>query len=442
MADVMEAITALAKRRGLIFPSSEIYGGLRSSWDYGPLGVELKRNVKNAWWRAMVQDRADIVGLDAAIIMKPDVWVASGHVDSFSDPLVECATCHKRWRQDHLTPNEEGELVCPDDGGKLSDPRLFNLMFKTFLGPVDDEAHIAYLRPETAQGIFVDFVTVQAASRKKVPFGIAQIGKSFRNEITPGNFVYRTREFEQMEMEFFVEPGTDETWHEYWIGERMAWYTGLGIDPERLRVREHEQDELSHYSKRTVDIEYAFPFTDWGELEGIANRTDFDLKAHQKASGEDLTYYDQENDRRYHPYVIEPAAGADRATLAFMIDAYSVDEVQTASGKTEKRTVMKLHRDLAPMKVAVLPLSRHEDLVPEAKTVFDLVKTEWMTDYDDSGSIGRRYRRQDEVGTPYAVTIDFETATDRAVTVRDRDTMAQDRVPVENLTAYLKERLS
>ncbi len=441
MADTMEAITALAKRRGLIFPSSEIYGGLRSSWDYGPLGVELKRNVKNAWWRAMVQDRADIVGLDAAIIMKPDVWVASGHVDSFSDPLVECGTCHKRWRQDHLTPNEAGELVCPDDGGKLSDPRHFNLMFKTFLGPVDDEAHIAYLRPETAQGIFVDFVTVQAASRKKVPFGIAQIGKSFRNEITPGNFVYRTREFEQMEMEFFVEPGTDETWHEYWIEQRMAWYTNLGIDPTHLRVREHEQDELSHYSKRTVDIEYAFPFTDWGELEGIANRTDFDLKAHEKASGEDLTYYDQENDRRYHPYVIEPAAGADRATLAFMLDAYTVEDTTTASGKTEKRTVMRLHRDLAPMKVAVLPLSRHEDLVPEAKQVFDLVKRHWMADYDDSGSIGRRYRRQDEVGTPYAVTIDFDTATDRAVTVRDRDTMAQDRVAVDQLTGYLKERL-
>jgi glycyl-tRNA synthetase len=437
----MEAITALAKRRGLIFPSSEIYGGLRSSWDYGPLGVELKRNVKNAWWRAMVQDRADIVGLDAAIIMKPDVWVASGHVDSFSDPLVECDTCHKRWRLDHLTSDEAGNVTCPDDGGKLSDPRHFNLMFKTFLGPVDDEAHIAYLRPETAQGIFVDFVTVQAASRKKVPFGIAQIGKSFRNEITPGNFVYRTREFEQMEMEFFVEPGTDETWHEYWIEQRMAWYTNLGIDASHLRVREHEQDELSHYSKRTVDIEYAFPFTDWGELEGIANRTDFDLKAHEKASGEDLTYYDQEHDRRYHPYVIEPAAGADRATLAFMLDAYTVEDTTTASGKAEKRTVMRLHKDLAPMKVAVLPLSRHEDLVPEARQVFDLVKRHWMADYDDSGSIGRRYRRQDEVGTPYAVTIDFDTATDRAVTVRDRDTMAQDRIAVESLTGYLKERL-
>jgi glycyl-tRNA synthetase len=443
MADsVMEAITSLAKRRGLVFPSSEIYGGLRSSWDYGPLGVELKRNVKNAWWRAMVQLRDDVVGLDAAIIMKPDVWVASGHVGNFSDPLVECATCHKRWRADHLEPDAQGNLVCPDDGGELSHPKQFNLMFKTFLGPVDDEAHVAYLRPETAQGIFVDFVTVQASSRKKVPFGIAQVGKSFRNEITPGNFIYRTREFEQMEMEFFVEPGTDETWHEYWINERFNWYTDLGIAKDKLRVREHEQDELSHYSKRTVDIEYAFPFTDWGELEGIANRTDFDLKAHQEASGEDLTYYDQEHDRRYHPYVIEPAAGADRATLAFMLDAYTVEETTTAGGKNEKRTVLKLHKDLAPMKVAVLPLSRHEDLVPEAKQVFDLVKTEWMTDYDDAGSIGRRYRRQDEVGTPYAVTIDFETKDDRAVTVRDRDTMKQDRIPVENLQAYLKERLS
>ncbi|HYU59038.1 MAG TPA: glycine--tRNA ligase [Actinomycetota bacterium] len=441
----MEAITSLAKRRGLIFPSSEIYGGLRSSWDYGPLGVELKRNVKDAWWRAMVQLRDDIVGLDAAIIMKPEVWEASGHVESFADPLVECRDCHRRWRLDHLPDWKPGtpveELRCPDDGGRLSDPRQFNLMFRTFLGPVEDEAHLAYLRPETAQGIFVDFRTVQAASRRKVPFGIAQIGKSFRNEITPGNFIYRTREFEQMEMEFFVEPGTDETWHEYWIEERLRWYRDLGIRDEHLRIREHAADELSHYSKRTVDIEYAFPFTDWGELEGIANRTDFDLKAHEKLSGQDLTYYDQERDVRYHPYVIEPAAGADRATLAFLVDAYSVDEAPTAKGTMEKRTVLRLHRDLAPTKVAVLPLSRHEDLVPEAKRVFDVVKPHWMTDYDDAGAIGRRYRRQDEVGTPYCVTVDFDTLQDRAVTVRDRDSMAQERIEIVKLLDHLRERL-
>jgi glycyl-tRNA synthetase len=459
MADLMEAISSLAKRRGIVFQSSEIYGGLRSFWDYGPLGVELKRNVRNAWWRSMVQLRDDVVGLEAAILMSPRVWEASGHLESFTDPLVECLNCHHRFRADHLpgwhAPQSghevgpEGRTVdvaagatCPNCGNdQFTDPRNFNLMFKTFMGPVEDQAHVVYLRPETAQGMFVDFVTVQQASRKKVPFGIAQIGKSFRNEITPGNFIYRTREFEQMEMEFFVVPGTDEEWHEYWIGERMRWYTELGIRPENLRLREHEPDELSHYSKRTVDVEYRFPFTDWGELEGIANRTDFDLQAHAKHSGEDLTYFDPEREERYYPYVIEPAAGVDRATLAFVLDAYTVDEAPSAKGEMEKRTLLKLHPDLAPVKVAVLPLSRNERLVPEARRVFDLVKPHWMSDYDDAGAIGRRYRRQDEVGTPFCVTVDFESLDDRQVTVRNRDSMQQDRLPAGNLVSYLQDRM-
>jgi glycyl-tRNA synthetase len=438
MADLMEAITSLAKRRGIVFQSSEIYGGLRSFWDYGPLGVELKRNVKNAWWRRMVQLRDDVVGLEASIIMSPRVWEASGHLDSFTDPLVECLNCHQRFREDHLPESR----ACPNCGEKrFTDARNFNLMFKTYMGPVEEAGAEVYLRPETAQGMFVDFVTVQQASRKKLPFGIAQIGKSFRNEITPGNFIYRTREFEQMEMEFFVVPGTDEEWHQYWIDERLQWYVDLGIRREKLRLREHEADELSHYSKRTVDIEYTFPFTDWGELEGIANRTDFDLKAHAAASGQDLTYFDPEKEERYVPYVIEPAAGVDRATLAFLVDAYTVDEAPSAKGEMEKRTLLRLHKDLAPRKVAVLPLSRNERLVPEAKRVFDLVKTEWMCDYDDAGAIGRRYRRQDEVGTPFCVTVDFDSLDDRAVTIRDRDTMQQDRIPIDSLVDHLRERL-
>ena len=438
MADLMEAITSLAKRRGIVFQSSEIYGGLRSFWDYGPLGVELKRNVKNAWWRRMVQLRDDVVGLESSIIMSPQVWEASGHLESFTDPLVECLNCHQRFREDHLPESR----ACPNCGEKKwTDARNFNLMFKTYMGPVQEEGAEAYLRPETAQGMFVDFMIVQQATRKKLPFGIAQIGKSFRNEITPGNFIYRTREFEQMEMEFFVVPGTDEEWHEYWINERLQWYVDLGIRKENLRIREHEADELSHYSKRTVDVEYAFPFTDWGELEGIANRTDFDLKAHAAKSGQDLTYFDQEKEERYVPYVIEPAAGVDRATLAFLVDAYTVDEAPSAKGEMEKRTVLKLHKDLAPRKVAVLPLSRNERLVPEAKQVFDLVKQEWMCDYDDAGAIGRRYRRQDEVGTPFCVTVDFDSLEDRAVTVRDRDSMQQDRIPIDGLVEYLRGRL-
>jgi glycyl-tRNA synthetase len=389
--------------------------------------------------------------------MSPKVWNASGHLDVFTDPLVECLNCHQRFRADHLpgfhapqSGHEEDESTldmehgptCPNCGQTaFTEPRNFNMMFKTNMGPIEDAENTVYLRPETAQGMFVDFTTVQQVSRKKVPFGIAQIGRSFRNEITPGNFIYRLREFEQMEMEFFVEPGTDEDWHEYWIGERMQWWTDLGLRAENLRVREHDADELSHYSKRTVDIEYRFPFTDWGELEGIANRTDFDLKAHEAASGEDLTYFDQEQERRYHPYVIEPAAGVDRAVLAFLLDAYREEEAPTAKGGTEKRTYLALDRRLAPTKVAVLPLSRNEKLTPEARRVFDRVKGEWMCDYDDAGSIGRRYRRQDEVGTPFCVTVDFDSLEDGQVTVRDRDSMTQDRLPIDKLLGYLSERL-
>ena len=439
MPDLMDQITSLAKRRGFAFQSSEIYGGLRSSWDYGPLGVELKRNIKDAWWRSMVQLRDDVVGLDAAVIMSPKVWQASGHLEVFTDPLVECLACHHRFREDHLTGDPR---TCPNCGNRaFTDARNFNLMFKTHMGPVPDEDNAVYLRPETAQAMFVDFPAIQTASRKKVPFGIAQIGKSFRNEITPGNFLYRLREFEQMEMEFFVEPGTDERWHEYWIEQRLRWYVDLGIKRENLRLREHEADELSHYAKRTVDIEYRFPFTDWGELEGIANRTDFDLKAHEKASGQDMTYFDQETETRYHPYVIEPAGGVDRALLAFLIDAYTVDEAPSAKGEMERRTVMRLHKDLAPVKVAVLPLSRNDRLVPEARRVHELVRQRWIAQYDDAGAIGRRYRRQDEVGTPFCVTVDFDSLDDGAVTVRERDSMAQERLQIADLVSHLAERL-
>jgi glycyl-tRNA synthetase len=437
LADLMEAVTSLAKRRGIAFQSSEIYGGLRSSWDYGPLGVELRRNIRSSWWRSMVQLRDDVVGLEAAIIMSPRVWEASGHVAGFHDPLVECLNCHQRFREDHLGDDP----TCPNCGQKrFTEPRQFNLMFKTHMGPVEDESSVAYLRPETAQGMFVDLALVQQTSRKKIPFGIAQTGKSFRNEITPGNFIFRTREFEQMEMEYFVEPGTDDEWFEYWVNERMQWYIDLGIRKEKLRLRPHEPDELAHYAKAASDVEYEFPFG-WQEVEGIANRTDFDLKAHQEASGEDLTYFDQEQDRRYLPYVVEPAAGVDRILLTALVDAFREEEAPTAKGGTEKRTYLALHRDLAPTKVAVLPLSRNEQLAPDARGVFDLVKQTWICDFDDAASIGRRYRRQDEVGTPFCVTVDFDTLEDRQVTVRERDSMTQDRIPVENLVGYLAERL-
>jgi glycyl-tRNA synthetase len=435
----MDTIVNLCKRRGIVFPSSEIYGGLRSAWDWGPLGVELKRNVKNEWWRAMVHLRDDVVGLESSILMSPRVWEASGHVATFTDPLVECTNCHHRFRADHIDLSKE----CPDcgQGPSWTEPRQFNLMFKTHMGPVEDSAHVAYLRPETAQGMFVDFAIVQAASRKKIPFGIAQQGKSFRNEITPGNFVFRTREFEQMEMEFFVEPGTDEQWHDYWLDERMRWFLDLGMSAERIRLREHDEEELSHYAKRTFDIEYDFPGMGWSELEGIANRTDYDLKAHAAYSGEELSYFDQETDTRFVPFVIEPALGVERAALAFLIDAYTEEEAPTAAGKMEKRAVLKLHHRLAPHKVAVLPLSKHPDLTPVAEKLAQEVRGQFVTDFDVAGSIGRRYRRQDEVGTPFAVTVDFETLSDNQVTVRDRDSMEQERVPVGDLVEYLGKRL-
>jgi glycyl-tRNA synthetase len=436
----MDDIISLAKRRGIAFQSSEIYGGIRSSWDYGPLGVELRRNVRAAWWRSMVQLRDDVVGLEASIIMSPRVWEVSGHVDTFHDPLVECLSCHQRFREDHLEPTD-GVVRCPNCGNQaFTEPRQFSMMFKTHIGPVEDDDAIAYLRPETAQGMFVDFPQIQTVSRKKVPFGIAQIGRSFRNEITPGNFIFRTREFEQMEMEYFVEPGTDDAWWEYWVQQRLRWYLDLGVREEKLRIRAHEPDELAHYAKAASDIEYEFPFG-WQEVEGIANRTDYDLAAHQAASGQDMTYFDAEQERRYLPYVVEPAGGVDRILLVLLIDAYRTQEAPTAKGGTEKRTYLALHKDVAPIKVAVLPLSRNEQLVPTAREVFDLVKPEWMCDYDDAGSIGRRYRRQDEVGTPFCVTVDFDTLEDRAVTVRERDTMTQERIAMGDLVGYLRERL-
>ncbi len=430
---LMDRVVNLCKRRGLIFPSSEIYGGFRSTWDYGPLGVLLKRNVKDAWWRSMVQLRDDIVGLDAAILMAPKVWEASGHVATFTDPLVDCRNCNERFRADHLP--ESG--ACPSCGAKghFTEARHFNLMFKTYVGPVEDDASVTYLRPETAQGIFVNFKNVQTTARKKPPFGIAQVGKSFRNEITPGNFTYRTREFEQMEMEYFVPPEQGAQWFEYWVAERFGWYVEHGIPDDLLRIRPHDAEELSHYSAGTSDIEFLYPWG-WGELEGVANRTDFDLTQHAKFSGEDLTYFDQDAERHYVPHVIEPAAGADRATLAFLLAAYHEEEV-----KGEKRTVLRLHPRLAPVKVAVLPLSRNEKLAPLTAELADRLRPHFQIDVDDAGSIGRRYRRQDEVGTPLCVTIDFDTLDDHAVTVRDRDTMTQDRVPIDRLLDDLTSRL-
>ena len=439
----METIVELCKRRGLIFQSSEIYGGLRGAWDYGPLGAALKDNVKAAWKRAMIQLRDDVVQLDASILMHPRVWEASGHVAGFTDPLVECTSCNQRWRADHLEPNAKGELYCPNCGSKeFSEPKQFNLMFRTFVGPTEDTSAQVWMRPETAQAMFVDFAHIQLTSRQKVPFGIAQVGKSFRNEITPRNFIFRVREFEQMEMEFFVRPGTDEQWHDYWIASRWQWYLDLGMRPENLRIRDHSADELSHYAKATVDVEYRFPFA-WSELEGVANRTDFDLRQHSEFSGKDLSYFDAERDERYLPYVIEPAAGVDRSTLAFLVDAYREEEAPTAKGTMEKRTVLRLHHALAPVKVAVLPLSRNDKLVPTARAVNDLLKPRWATQYDDAGAIGRRYRRQDEVGTPLCVTVDFQTVEeDQAVTVRDRDTMSQDRVAIDRLIEYLADHLN
>ena len=425
----MDKILSLSKRRGFVFQSSEVYGGLGSTWDYGPLGVELKRNVKEAWWRAVVVERDDVVGLDAAILMHPRVWEASGHVENFSDPLVECRQCHHRFREDQLETNR-----CPECNGDLTEPRRFNLMFRTFMGPVEDSGNEIYLRPETAQGIFVNFQNVQTATRKKLPFGIGQIGKAFRNEITPGNFTFRTREFEQMEVEFFVEPGSDDDWLQRWVQDRFNWYIGYGIRAENLRLREHAGDELAHYAKATFDIEYRFPWG-WGELEGIANRGDFDLGRHTEFSGQDLSYFDDATRERYLPYVIEPSGGVDRATLAFWLDSY--DEEPDGN---DTRTVLHLHRALAPVTVAVLPLSRNERLAPTARRVYDLVRRRFACQFDDAQSIGRRYRRQDEIGTPYCVTVDFDTIDDQAVTIRDRDTMAQQRVPVSRLLEVLYDR--
>jgi glycyl-tRNA synthetase len=450
-----DAVVSLAKRRGFVFPSGEIYGGTRSAWDYGPLGVELKENIRRQWWRTMVQRRDDIVGLDSAVILPREVWVASGHVETFTDPLTECQSCHHRFRADHLEDAFEqrkgrratglSEINCPHCGtkGAFTEPRQFSGLLKTYLGPVESEEGLAYLRPETAQGIFVNVKNVMTAARKKPPFGIAQTGKSFRNEITPGNFIFRTREFEQMEMEFFVEPGTDEKWHEYWLQERWDWYLGLGLNPENLRFFEHPKESLAHYAARTVDIEYRFGFggKDFDELEGIANRTDFDLRTHSEKSGTDLSYQDQASGERWIPYVIEPAAGLTRATLAFLLDAYAEDEAPNTKGGVDKRVVLRLDPRLAPVKVAVLPLSRHADLSPAAKSLAAELRESWNVDFDDAGAIGRRYRRQDEIGTPYCVTVDFETADDLAVTVRSRDTMEQERVALDRVRGYLAERL-
>ena len=426
----MDKLVSLCKRRGFIFPSSEIYGGLGAVYDYGPLGVELKNNVKRAWWKANVQDRDDMVGLDASILMHPQTWVASGHVEGFADPLVECKQCHLRWRADHM---KEGR--CPACGGELTDPRMFNLMFKTSVGPVENEASVVYLRPETAQGIFVNFQNVLTSTRKKLPFGIAQTGKSFRNEITTGNFIFRMREFEQMEIEYFVKPGTDEQWFKHWVEQRFNWYSNLGIKKENLRLRQHEKDELAHYARDCYDIEYLFPIG-WSELEGIANRTDFDLKQHSKYSGKDLSYFDEETKEHIMPYVIEPSAGVDRSVLAFLADSY--DEEKDKEGL---RVILRLHYALAPIKVAILPLSRNEKLIPLSREVYNNVRSCWMVQYDDAQSIGRRYRRQDEIGTPLCVTVDFQSLEDRQVTIRERDKMRQIRVPIDILNSTLESKL-
>lgn len=443
-AVTMEKIVALAKRRGFVFPSSEIYGGLGSTYDYGHYGVLLKTNVKDAWWKTMLQERDDIVALDSAILQHPKVWEASGHLAGFTDPLVDCRTCKARFRADHLAEGKP-DLVCPKKPSKLAgqgpdcdltESREFNLMFETTVGPVKDSGSVAYLRPETAQGIFINFKNVLQFSRKKPPFGIAQVGKSFRNEITPGNFIFRTREFEQMEMEFFVPPAEAPQWYEYWKQARYDWYVRLGIRPDHLMLREHEADELSHYSSGTADVEYLFPIG-WSELEGIANRGNFDLSAHAEHSGEKLEYFDGATGERYVPHVIEPAAGADRATLAFLVDAYDEEEVDG-----ETRTVLRLHPRLAPVKVAVLPLVKKDGQPEVAKEIVSMLRGRMQVEYDEGGSIGKRYRRQDEIGTPWGVTVDHQTLEDRTVTVRDRDSLAQERVAIDELPALLTEKLA
>jgi len=447
----LETIVSLSKRRGFVFPSSEIYGGINAVWDYGPLGVELKNNVKRAWWRAMVQEREDIVGIDAGILMHPQVWVTSGHVGSFSDPLVECSNCGRRYRLDEL-PGAEGlsatelldpevvarlNLACPFDGlRQLGAPRRFNLMFTSHMGPVEDEASIVYFRPETAQGSYVNFKNVQQSSRKKIPFGIAQIGKSFRNEISPGNFVFRMREFEQMEMQYFVRPDAATAAFEEWLPRRRAWYEQYGVAPERLRLREHAPDELAHYARKAIDVEYRFPFG-WKELEGVHNRGDFDLGNHAQASGENLEYFDPATEEHFIPWIVETAAGADRAAFTFLIDAYREEEV-----RGEKRVVLGFHPEIAPYKVAVLPLlKKRPEIVEICRRLRADLARDVMAVYDDTAAIGKLYRRQDEIGTPWCVTVDVESLEDGAVTVRDRDSMSQERIPVEGVTRLILDRL-
>ena len=430
MQDLMEKIVSLCKRRGFIFQSSEIYGGLGSVWDYGPLGAELKRNLKDAWWHSSVYERDDVEGLDAAILMHPSVWMASGHVTSFEDTLVDCKGCKKRFKVEHVTGKK-----CPECGGELTEARQFNLMLKTHLGPIEDEGSLSYLRPETAQGIFVNFQNVINSMRRKVPFGIAQIGKSFRNEVTTGNLTFRSREFEQMEIEYFVKPGTDEEWYEKWVEERFGWYIRFGITKENLRKRQHEKDELAHYAKACTDIEYKFPFG-WSELEGIANRTDFDLKQHMRLSGKDLQYFEEESKEKYIPYVIEPSGGIDRSILAFLADSYREEEV-----KGEKRVSLALHKSLAPIKAAILPLLKNRpEIVELAKSIREDLRKHFKVMYDDTASIGRLYRRQDEIGTPYCITVDVDSLSDKKVTVRDRDSMKQDRIAVSKVNEYLTDK--
>ena len=426
-SNLMDKIVSLSKRRGFIFQNSEIYGGAGSLWDYGPLGVQLKRNVKDIWWKTVVLKRKDIVGMDSSILMHPDVWKASGHLEGFSDPRVDCRKCNHRFKADDLKDKK-----CPECGGELTDPRQFNLMFKTFMGPVEKEAFIIYLRPETAQGIFTNFQNILNTSRLKVPFGVAQIGKAFRNEITPGNFTFRTREFEQMEIEYFVKPGSDEKFFETWKEERFKWYIDLGIKPEHLRLNKHPQEKLAHYAKRCVDIEYKFPFG-WAELEGIANRTDFDLKRQAELSGKDLTYFDSKTNERYYPYIIEPSGGVDRTVLALLIEAYEEEE---------ERVVLHFRPDIAPVKTGVFPLVNRDNMPEKAYEIYDLITLYFKAFYDGTGSIGRRYRRQDEAGTPYCVTIDSQTMTDNTVTLRDRDTMSQIRIKKNEIVQELKNRIN
>ena len=427
----MEKIVSLARRRGFVFPSSEIYGGLSGCWDYGPLGIELKRNVKQAWWSAMVQERDDMVGIESSILMHPKVWVASGHLKGFSDPLVECKSCHQRFRVDELAGPK-----CSACGGEFTEERQFNLMFKTFIGPVEDGSNVIYLRPETAQGMFVNFDNILQSTRRKVPFGIAQQGKSFRNEITTGNFIFRSREFEQMEIEYFVKPGTDEKWFEFWLNERLQWYVKYGIKREHLSILEHEKAKLAHYAKRVCDITFQYPMG-WEEIEGIANRTNFDLKQHAEASGKVLDYYDDETKEHYIPYVIEPSAGVDRSLLAFMCDAYAEEP-----DKDETRVIMHFHPSLAPVKAAILPLSKKGNLSNFTRDIYKNLRTTLATQYDDTQSIGRRYRRQDEIGTPYCITVDFQSLEDNRVTVRERDSMGQIRIPIIELKKTLEAKIA